>query len=538
MKNYSGIAVDNSVYDLGVSVAGSYRQKITLPSDYVRGSYYPEFTGAQFLVQTDSDDVSFEWELRDPDGALLDSGEVAEVTETGGKGWVDIEFKAITVGKTEGEWEIRFTSDKPIYQNSSSDKGRAEVRTSEDPLTYIPIVLTELPEISFAFRALANIADSGTDYLGNSFRSVVVERPTTNLTMVERSDRYKSWMSKPNPSKFAVESLYFDVRDSLDNPGVVNRVLIDSITPGVFFHVYYSDLGNPGTDNESWDDRVWQRIPRTFRLDQRKTFALPEPITANYIKVEFTHLQARHYDPGEYQTPVTYYKHPKWVLDHFYSIYLGWNASNEILAPSQTLRYDAFDLYYSYFKDDILESPDFPTVGDVSIDSEAWNGFLSMTTEEELDNLDSSTISQIRTNVDRFTQHPLVNGALGSTLRDYSLPRDIYTTYSGEQMSELISNTDLVSTEDREAVLLDRQFPVMSFHLPSRHLYKVSKSVFENNRAYFVGIRELVFERDYYAADSDGQVYIETAGDETNIESNDLDAANGGWQAREVIINE
>jgi hypothetical protein len=69
----------------------------------------------------------------------------------------------------------------------------------------------------------------------------------------------------------------------------------------------------------------------------------------------------------------------------------------------------------------------------------------------------------------------------------------------------------------------------MNFYMPCRHQYKKSLSVFENDRAYFAGVREIAFERDYYAANTDNAVYTETAGDEDNIESNDFVASEGKW---------
>ena len=92
--------------------------------------------------------------------------------------------------------------------------------------------------------------------------------------------------------------------------------------------------------------------------------------------------------------------------------------------------------------------------------------------------------------------------------------------------------TDLVTSDDRASVQMDREFPSMSFYIPCRHQYRVSKGKFANDKAYFAGIKQIGLQRDYYASVSDEWVYSETAGDETNIESNDLSFENGAWTGK------
>lgn len=81
---------------------------------------------------------------------------------------------------------------------------------------------------SINFRVLALTADHGTDFLGNEFRSCVV-RDTGNQSATTNP----SWMSPPQPSRFAVLSRYFDVRPT---PGVPTIGAINLVPDGSFEH--------------------------------------------------------------------------------------------------------------------------------------------------------------------------------------------------------------------------------------------------------------------------------------------------------------
>lgn len=517
MKPLSGVVTSNSgAFALTWNPGTNVVEEFSIPEDYPRGVLRdsPNLSGLRVMTSVENaDPISSTWSVQsynsDPEdpaweteasGICTSSTEVVE-----GRAWIDIEFDVSVTGKLEREWrfQINEANHGLIYSN---DSGASR-----------PI-----------YKVLGNVADSGTDLFGNSYRSAVVERSPSDLY---RSNE-KSWMSKPNPSKFAVESLYFDVSND-GFPAVVNNVMVDPITPGVYFTVYYSngEMGfDPDTATDSeWDNLIWNRVPRTYQITQKKTFSLPEPVTTSYIKIEFTHLQAKHYSPGQFQQKVSYKKHPKWVLDYFYAIYLNFKTKNEVLSDRVTLRYNAYDLYYGYFVDDILESPNYPRLSEVTITTDIFNDFLYTTTDQELDELDATTRLNIKTSINRYSNHPIVNGAIGSSLKRYGMPTSPTSAYSTETVYEKVADTDLVSSGDTSAVILDREFPIMNFYMPCRHEYKESLSVFENDRAYFAGVREVTFGREYYAANTDNSVYTETAGDEENIESNDFASSEGKW---------
>src|SRR6202035_2702344 len=100
------------------------------------------------------------------------------------------------------------------------------------------------------------------------------------------------------------ESVELIEKESEENSVVVDSVLIDPITSGVAFNIYYSnDLTGSNLKEgeeptiEDWEKKLWTHVPQTYVTSGKTTYALPEPITAKFIKLEFSHLQAKPYTP-------------------------------------------------------------------------------------------------------------------------------------------------------------------------------------------------------------------------------------------------
>lgn len=393
------------------------------------------------------------------------------------------------------------------------------------------------PGVSFLFRLLTMRADEEVDELGNKVRHVVKRHKADHIGRVDSESTDKYWMSKPNPSKFAVENLYFDMRDVDGNPTTVDRLMIDPITPGVYFSVYHTNEDDPRIDEDiiekssaSWDERLWKRVPQTFKMTKRDTHAFREPITAKYIAVEFTHLQARpHQSLADNPIQITYQKHPKWVLDYFMA-YLAVNQSRSI-AARVGIEYSSLDLGYNYYLDDLRQSPD-DVVFTKSQDSVKLNEFLSDQTDYS-DYVEPDTLAQIKRMFKPYRNHPAVaNGIPSSIIHRYAL-EDTFgtgTDYPVERINqEQIANPNQVSSANRESVLLEKSYPVMFFYIDSRHRYRTVRAPLANDKAYFVGVREVMFQRDIYSATQDNELYIEGNGDNVNTERNDFVSSEGTW---------
>lgn len=100
---------------------------------------------------------------------------------------------------------------------------------------------------SLNFRVLALTADSGIDFLNNEYRSAVVQAAATNTSttsLTTGSTAGRSYfMSAPQPSPFAVVSIYSDVRpvNTLPTYGAVNLIGNPSF-----------EYDNPGSAPQWW----------------------------------------------------------------------------------------------------------------------------------------------------------------------------------------------------------------------------------------------------------------------------------------------
>ena len=241
-----------------------------------------------------------------------------------------------------------------------------------------------------------------------------------------------------------------------DEPVVIDSVILDPITPGVAFNIYYTnDL--TGTEEgkemteEQWENKLWVHVPQSFVTSVKTTYALPEPITAKFIKIEFSQLQARPYEPGDYQKPTTYKLFPDWVATPFLA---------ELTLPAFTSKrvgvvYDALELGYKPLIDDLIQgpsSPEHPTPTP-SITPPASN------------RVDPETLRRIETTLNTYLKPPAARAdpltllGIRAATNANNAP-----SYPVEGEPQFRNNTSLaVSGLDRQAIVLDESMPVMYF---------------------------------------------------------------------------
>lgn len=386
---------------------------------------------------------------------------------------------------------------------------------------------------SLVMRVLASTGDEGEDVLSNQFRSIATKLNANNILNSETN----FWSSKPNPSKYGVESLYFDVSSSSNDPIVIDSVYLDAITPGVQFNIYYSndDSFGPKTTPDDWDKLLWARVPRVYRAYKRQSFALPSPITAKYIKIEFTSLQAEYYSPGPYDLPILYKKYPSWVLNYFLAIHAldyHYDKTEDPIVTSQTnLQYDLYNLAFVYYKGDII-SPINQTIKPIVIeDSNNQNNIITnLLKSDNIDNYDDTSLANINASLDQFRKHPGYQSR-GSVIDRVATIKSIneFFNYSIEQMNRAIADTVAVSQTDRNHLLIEKSMPEMYFYPTSRHRYRVAYAKIENEKAYFVKIREIRFERNNFNVINDSPMYKFVPGDQNNFDRCDFIQSTDKW---------
>lgn len=381
-------------------------------------------------------------------------------------------------------------------------------------------------ELSLRFRILSTAPDSDRDCTGSLYRTVaLVSDPESVKTSVgDLEEAY--WLSGPNPSQFACESLYMDISEA-GEASVVDHLVIDPVTPGIYMNVYYSSDPVPGETTEEWDGLLWNPVPKQFLLRRKESFALPEPITAKYIKLEFTHLQPIWYSAGTFQRPTQYRKHPQWVINYYLCLYEELRSATLEESSLVNVTYDALDLAYNYYLNDIRQdSPNPPTTVESAEGVSLLSKVITKSEEEDELQLDGATLSKINLSMQRFRQQPAQQGTFGSLLQRIIGATAQINNYPTEGQVVTTANTSRVSGLERDNVIVEKQFPITQFYLQCRHYYMISEATFEEDRAYFAGIKEVAFTREHYATRFDNELYIDTAGDRSNIETNDLETEN------------
>ncbi len=527
-----------------IATSGAYYyQQFTLPDTYPRGgSAWPDITGVQLCVNVPTtilsnsltavllasgiNTVVTSGNLIVTSGSLtpswqfLASGVAGGVHAIGPQVWADVYFDnsiPITPQLQNATFSVGLQTNNILgwYYSSPNPypQGAAYMSDNKTPLS---------PSSSFMFRLLSYSADSGIDWLGDGYRNVVFDQAASNISTFGSPDLDSYWLSKPNPSKFAVESIYFDITDGFGNPQTIDTILLDPVTQGPLFHVYYSSDGAPVVDASDWDNKLWTPVAQSYRLTKKDTFALPFPITALYIKIEFTRLQAQYYSPGTFSQPVIYNKYPMWLYNYFVGAQA--NTSDSFIADAVNVVYNKLQLAFDYYLGDLQSQPLAPD----QYLSSTTQALPSTTTAGQVSPL---TLSQINTSLAPYTL-PIGATITGtSVLSNFMRSSVNIYNYPVESLAAPVAaNTTTVSVPNRDAIVQQENLPDLYFFLTCRHAYQATQADFEYNRGYFVGLRQAVLMRQDYNVPNDQPFYIDTAGDGQNSYRNDFAIVANTWQ--------
>jgi hypothetical protein len=525
---YSGIVINqNHAPESGsdwLALSGTVYQTFHLPADFARaGTTTPPLTGVQIRVGVTavSGSLAVGLEHRSFFGSWtpLATGVATGAPVLDDEVWLTCMFDAVDVtGMESDDFRISLSSpvgvDRVWYTVPNPMADASAKALAADGTTAL---LDTSREYSFNFRLLGAVADSGTDFLGSQYRSAVVRKSVSATNPTASNDAV--WLSSPQPSQFAVVSQYFDVSDS-GSAVVVDGVVMDPVTPGIYAHAYYCNDGAAGTTDDEWEERVWIPIPRSYKVLGRDTYKFPAPVQAKYLKLEYSHLQARGYPAGSFQKSIQYKKHPKWVLDYFLLATASVTGDDQFVARSVTVNYDAYSLAFDYYRDDLgtaADPPPFLTPEDRA----SVERFVS-SRDDKSDVVDPRTAAQINTVLAPFLIDPRARVTARTLLGEVMVQTPGPSGYPVETLPANTPVSAAVSTLDRENVVFEQSFPVMFFYLACRHRYRVVNAPLTHDRAYFAGMREVAFVREHYHAEADLPMYVETLGDYANAERNDF----------------
>jgi hypothetical protein len=547
---YSGVTLNQDATPrIAYPWTGEVFQTFILPSNYGIGTanpVYPDISGFQILVDilegsADEASISYTLDYNQAGWVNLTQGTLTGAHTDGTKVWFDIILPnpiPVTQAMLSATMRIGIT---PLvgcthiyYVNPSPATGCAALQSdSTTPL------LGGGTSTSFNFRLLSLVADSGTDFLGNTYRSYVSSSTGANtsttdgLKPVTGNTAAGYYMSPPQPSRFAVVSQYSDMRSPSNEAVVIDGVMIDPITPNIACNIYYSQDDTYTSDNmteSDWEQKLWIRIPEVFILTQRQQYVFPVPVMAKYIKYEFTNLQSQSYNPGNFQNPVQYKKYPTWVANFF----IARVALDPAIAGQVNVQYNALDFAYNYYLDDIQQTPQAPSVPSEGALAQLTNYFTAANSSTG-DLIDAATLQQINLVMNSFAspvgtivdQTSMLGQLVSNLVRQSSSTQA--TVSEGGSLTPI--DYSLVSTLSREPVLFEQSLPVMFFFVTCRHTYKTLSATFEYNRAYFAGINSITCLRNNYTVADDTPMYTEVGGDPINVDTQDwiVDPASGVW---------
>lgn len=537
IPEYSGVVFSQNSQHTGSVTSGTVYQDFFLPSDYVRGPdsatpQIPLLTGVQVAITATSTNIDLGWGIDHLDingnWDALARGTAYQAAVVGEFFWISL-FSDVTVTIQDNWLNDRFrffvtlgTDVTNVYYtqpNPIQSLGTLAYTYPDNPIGGGSMSSPTNPA-GLLFNIMALVADSDIDILGDRYRSIVVPKAVENIdTLTSPGIVSTQWMSRPNPSKYAVEAIYADISDAYDGPTVFDTILLDPITQGIQFNVYYSSDGDPVVATGDWDNKLWTHIPTVFTATHRDTYYMPRAVTARYVKVEFTNLQGQQYNPKG-NSPIIYNKFPSWVVLYFLIQVADARVTEDYyLGNQQNVTFDLVNYAYNYYAGDITQQPQQPAAVLEQIAQEL------QTALETASQVDITTLSKISQNLFPYQSQPVLQGT-----NDY-LPaisaanlglNETSTNYPTEQGSPsysplpLASTGNYISSRIKDPLISQKTLQQMFFYITCRHAYQQVSAPFENNRAYFAGIRQLAFLRNNFSIPVDTPVYYETFGDDFN----------------------
>lgn len=378
------------------------------------------------------------------------------------------------------------------------------------------------------------LGDIGVDILGNSYRTVVEPERYGASKLIDDSIS-TFWQSQANPSKFAVESIYFDISDGDGNPQTIDEIYIDPITAGCIMHIYWSNdeplSPPPFQDIEDW--RLWEPIPRHYVLT-KGYHSLKQSVTAKYIKIEFTKLLPTPYRALELPFKPTRYKtHPSWVQEYISKSSFV-NSEDASLTGDTVIELDyvklgIFNPEFTRFDEETqINIEEYLTSTDgFNRNFEDYRSWINRPKE-------SNTVARVQKELGIQIHSNLFGEDIAETLNlDFFVNRFI----SGmDNEGVFIPETplvekqllDLASRNDRMEALDQKNYPDMWFPRTARHAYRILDAERASDIAYNVAVREVAFYRVDQNFTFDTKFYSDRLSDNVNIE--DLSFVRADWR--------
>jgi hypothetical protein len=392
------------------------------------------------------------------------------------------------------------------------------------------------------------LGDGGIDILGNSYRTVLEPDRYAPTTMID-GNLSTFWQSQTNPSRFAVENLYFDIRDNTGGPSTIDEIYIDPITAGCLMHIYWAndEPGTPPVEQQIEDWRLWNPIPRHFILTKGH-HSLKQSITAKYIKLEFTKLIPQPYKALELPfKPVRYKTHPSWVQEYITKSLDIQTKDAPIDFSNQTqVTLDYINL--GVINPNITKlDPEIPSnIEDYlaeNIDGYHQNFETYRIWDKRLTNEDASVVKTekeqgIEIHLNLFTEDLAQTLSSSGFINKFLANQGTDGLFSPEAPLVEKQLVSVSSRNDRTPADEEKNYPDMWFPRTARHAYKILEAQRDSDIGYNVAIREISFHRRDATFPVDSPFYVDTLIDDVNIESNTFVLADWRLVVSEEFLGE
>jgi hypothetical protein len=276
------------------------------------------------------------------------------------------------------------------------------------------------------------------------------------------------------------------------------------------------------TSVDDWDYKLWNPINQHYRL-QKGYLNLPNPVTAKYVKLEFSKLSATPYESiyNPNLPEVQFKAYPSWVVAYINDTFSQITALNQIQA--ETVSYDLINLGVQKPNQTLLSDPQPEsllayikslTSADVTLTSQnqynSWFNFAGASDIQTPHNLTPQVYPNTLFQEDSLyhtSQNPnalnQVYGAINTNAAD---------TYSQEVPLNPAPVGPITARSDN-SIVAEKNSPDLWFPRICRHGYQVVQTQRENKIAYDVAISKVGFYKKDRTVPNNDPFYFETLSD-------------------------
>jgi hypothetical protein len=283
------------------------------------------------------------------------------------------------------------------------------------------------------------------------------------------------------------------------------------------------------TSVQAWDYKLWNPINRHYRL-QKGFLSLPNPVTAKYIKLEFTKLTPTPYESvyNPLLPLVEFNAYPSWVVAYINDNFSQVTSLNQLKA--ETVNYNLINTGVQQPNQTLMSDPQPESILDYV--NSLSNSDITKSSQQEYNSwFAPHASSKIQTPSNQNPQvYPNTLYQEDSLFNTVQNPNPLNQVYSGVNPGAL-SNYSQESTlgpptvgpitaRSDDTIIKEKNFPDLWFPRVCRHAYQVVQTQRDSKLAYNVAIKNIAFYLTNRSVPTNNPFYFETLADISNADNN------------------